>query len=49
LSGFTDEDLDLIINYDIKYRMGQGDEAVSEAEATRMHPYGKEMYASVIE
>jgi acetylornithine deacetylase/succinyl-diaminopimelate desuccinylase-like protein len=22
--GFTDEELDFIINYDIKYRMGQG-------------------------
>jgi len=25
--GFTDEELDFIINYDIKYRMGQGAEA----------------------
>ncbi len=24
--GFTDEELDFIINYDIKYRMGRGDE-----------------------
>ena len=24
--GFTDEELDFIINYDIKYRMGQDDE-----------------------
>jgi hypothetical protein len=23
--GFTDEELDFIINYDIKYRMGQDD------------------------
>ncbi|MCX5916926.1 MAG: hypothetical protein NTX30_09650 [Deltaproteobacteria bacterium] len=22
--GFTDEELDFIVNYDIKYRMGQG-------------------------
>jgi len=22
--GFTDEELDIIINYDIKYRMGKG-------------------------
>ena len=25
--GFTDEELDFIINYDIKYRMGQGAES----------------------
>ena len=24
--GFTDEELDFIINYDIKYRMGRGEE-----------------------
>jgi len=24
--GFTDEELDFIINYDIKYRMGEGEE-----------------------
>ena len=29
--GFTDEELDFIINYDIKYRMGQGAEAEDEA------------------
>ena len=26
--GFTDEELDFIINYDIKYRMGQDNEAM---------------------
>jgi len=29
--GFTDEELDFIINYDIKYRMGRGDENGDEA------------------
>jgi hypothetical protein len=28
--GFTDEELDFVINYDIKYRMGQGDTEDSE-------------------
>jgi len=28
--GFTDEELDLIINYDIKYRMGRDAEADDE-------------------
>ncbi len=28
--GFTDEELDFIINYDIKYRMGQGADAGEE-------------------
>ena len=28
--GFTDEELDFIINYDIKYRMGKGLEAEEE-------------------
>jgi hypothetical protein len=28
--GFTDEELDFIINYDIKYRMGQANEEEEE-------------------
>lgn len=28
--GFTDEELDFIINYDIKYRMGAGADAGEE-------------------
>jgi hypothetical protein len=28
--GFTDEELDFIINYDIKYRMGLGSEPVED-------------------
>lgn len=28
--GFTDEELDFIINYDIKYRMGEGSEEGGE-------------------
>ena len=28
--GFTDEELDFIINYDIKYRMGRDSDAESE-------------------
>jgi len=28
--GFTDEELDFIINYDIKYRMGGADEGDEE-------------------
>jgi hypothetical protein len=28
--GFTEEELDYIINYDIKYRMGLGEEAVDD-------------------
>jgi hypothetical protein len=28
--GLTDEELDFIINYDIKYRMGQGAEGTEE-------------------
>jgi hypothetical protein len=28
--GFTDKELDFIINYDIKYRMGQDDESDQE-------------------
>jgi hypothetical protein len=30
--GFTDEELDFIINYDIKYRMGDELEAIDENE-----------------
>ena len=30
--GFTDEELDFIINYDIKYRMGHGDEDEGEED-----------------
>jgi Eco57I restriction-modification methylase len=30
--GFTDEELDFIINYDIKYRMGRGDEGDAAGE-----------------
>jgi len=30
--GFTDEELDFIINYDIKYRMGRGDGDEGEGE-----------------
>jgi len=29
--GFTDEELDFIINYDIKYRMGRNSDEESEA------------------
>ena len=30
--GFTGEELDFIINYDIKYRMGGGDEEAEGAD-----------------
>jgi len=30
--GFTDEELDFIINYDIKYRMGRGDNEEGDEE-----------------
>jgi hypothetical protein len=30
--GFTDEELDFIINYDIKYRMGRGAAVVDSDE-----------------
>ena len=30
--GFTDEELDFIINYDIKYRMGRSEESEEEEE-----------------
>jgi hypothetical protein len=31
--GFTDEELDFLINYDIKYRMGQDNGVEEDAEA----------------
>ena len=33
--GFTDAELDFIINYDIKYRMGRGTEDGEEDDARR--------------
>jgi hypothetical protein len=30
--GFTDEELDFIINYDIKYRMGNADDGTGDDE-----------------
>ncbi|MFZ3157529.1 MAG: hypothetical protein WA124_08525 [Smithella sp.] len=30
--GFTDEELDFIINYDIKYRMGNADDETGDDE-----------------
>jgi hypothetical protein len=36
--GFTDEELDFIINYDIKYRMGRNADSEESEQEVRRHP-----------